>query len=126
MSERFLSMISIPVLAASQEKRSVVIELEKIRTLTVTARVSYNSEATVGATINLYFSPDGINWDTVAYAFFLINLTVGETVQETHNIDAPESGYMSVEISNGDSVYNVAEVFIFTKQRKWGEKICPE
>lgn len=126
MKRNIIPIGSIAILGISLERKLNVVELEKIRTLTITAKCTYDGSATVGAVLNLYYSPDGENWDTIPYAYFNINLTAGSTVQETHNIDAPEHGYMSIAIKNNDSSYTVTDILIFKSESNWGEKKCRE
>ncbi len=92
---------SIP---ASAEHSIGMINLNNVRTGTLTCRVTYGAGATTGATVNLYYSADGERFDTVAFTSFLVNLSAGSTVQESAIIDFPENGYVEVRVSNGDAI----------------------
>jgi len=126
MKDLKIPLIMISTLMESEQKRCGVISLNMTRTLTITARVTYNASATVGCTMNLYYSPDGIHVDSIPYATYLINLAAGETVQESHNVDAPEVGYMQIAISNGDATYTTTNVLIYENQVLWGEEKCKD
>lgn len=69
----------------------------------MSCRLTYGAGATTGATVNIYYSPDGDNFDTVAYLSFLVDLSAGNTVQESAILDLPEHGYIEVKVSNGNA-----------------------
>jgi len=94
----------IPSLAASAEQIVGDITLYRMQTFAVAVRATYDAAATAGVRLKFYFSPDGKNYDTVAYAYFDIDLTAGSTVQETKLVDAPEKGNLRVAIENIDAV----------------------
>ena len=58
------------------------IQLVKARTLTMTVRLTFNASATAGATMNAYYSPDGSNFDSVAYATDTIDVDAVEIEDE--------------------------------------------
>jgi len=109
-------------LAASAEEIIGNIGFVKPRTMTVTARVNYNAAATAGIRVNLYFSPDGKNYDTVPYTSFDVNLTAGATIQETHIIDAPEEGYMKISVENLDAVHAAIGIYAWVTIQEWQGK----
>ncbi|GAH60185.1 unnamed protein product [marine sediment metagenome] len=59
------------------------IPLVRARTVTITARMLFNASAAADTTMNVYFSPDGNNWDTVPYATINIPRTAGAVIPET-------------------------------------------
>jgi len=93
---------TIASLAASAEGIVGDVTLYRLETLAVTVRVTYDDSATAGVRLKLYFSPDGDNYDTVAYAYFDIDLAAGETIQETKLVDSPEKGHLRVAVENLD------------------------
>jgi len=109
---------SIASLAASAEQVVGDVTLYRLETMTVTVKVTYNASATAGVRIKLYFSPDGDNYDTVAYAYFDIDLAAGETVQETKIVDAPEKGHLRASVENLDAVYEAAGIFVWSSITK--------
>ena len=98
------------------------IPLIRARTLSITARITFHSSATKGATVYLYYSPDGTNWDTIAYTSFEITLTAGQTVQRTLPIDVPEHGYIKVHVTNDDSSYAATDLKCWYTIQSWMPK----
>ena len=94
---------SISSLAASAEKIVGDVTLYRLETFALTARVTYNAAATAGIRVKLYYSPDGDNYDTVAYGYYDVDLTAGGTIQETKLVDAPENGNLRVAVENLDA-----------------------
>ena len=99
---------SIP---ASVEQSFGNVTLNNTRTATITCKITYGAGATTGATVNLYYSPDRGQFDTVAFASFLVNLNPGNTVQETAILDLPEHGYVEIKVSNGDAAATDVELW---------------
>ena len=108
---------------ASGKFRGRVIECDLARSLTVTGRCTYNASGTVGMKVNLYYSPDGDHFDTVAYTSFVVDLTAGATVQESSIIDPPETGYMSLEVENQDTVYTLTDVYLWVNASRYWEDL---
>jgi len=109
---------SIDSLALSTEKIIGNVKLYRIETFTVTTRVVYNGSATAGIRLNMYFSPDDKNYDTVPYAYYDIDLTAGGTVQETKIVDAPEQGDMRIAVENLDGTYTATSIKVWTNLEK--------
>jgi len=110
-----------PSLAASARARTGDVKLIKCRTLSVTATGTYNASGTDALRVNIYYSPDGTNWDTVPYAYYDVNLTTGERCQETAIIDAPEHGSVKFEAQNQDATYAVTNVKLWITIQSWPE-----
>lgn len=110
-----------PTLPASVEASFGVYKHDNVRALSVTCRLTYNASATVGATLNVYYSPDSDNFDTVPYTSFLINVSAGAAVQETHGINLPEKGYIQIKLSNGDSV-SATDIQIWISEGRYGDE----
>lgn len=105
-------------LAVSTEQIIGDVTLYRIETFTVTTRVVYNGSATAGIRLNIYFSPDGKNYDTVPYAYYDIDLTAGGTIQETKIVDAPEQGNLRVCVENLDGTYTATSIKVWTNLEK--------
>lgn len=86
------------------------IPLIRARTLTVTARMTFGASIDADATIEIYYSPDGTNWDTLTYTTYAVTYTSGGTVQQTIIIDPPEHGHIAVKILNGSSADTLTDV----------------
>lgn len=114
-------MFEIATINASQTVSCGIINCDNTRTATFSARGTYNASATVGMTVNLYYSPDGEHYDTVPYSSFTVDLTAGSTIQESHIFDLPEHGFVHVKIANGDTTYTVTVVSLFYTVARWGD-----
>ena len=95
----------IESLAASATSQCGPVNLTDAKYLIVTCRVTYNASATLPIRVNLKYSPDGNNYDTVAFTYFEPDLTAGSTVQESKLFGATKTGYMIVEVVNQDTTY---------------------
>lgn len=89
-------------LAAAGTAGGDITNLEDATSLALTGRVTYNGSSVVGVTVRVYYSPDGRNFDTVPYTSFVIDLTAGSTIQETHLLDVPKKGYFTYKVYNGE------------------------
>jgi len=110
---------SIP--ASSSVWSTGTIPLVRARTVTLTARVTFAAAADVDVTMNVYFSPDGNNWDTTAYATLAIPFTVSATIQRTLLVDPPEHGYLRVELANGDQTRTVTIAMLWYTIQSWDD-----
>ena len=110
---------SIP--ASSSVWSTSSLPLVRARTVTFTARVTFAAAADVDVTMNVFFSPDGNNWDTTAYATLAIPFTVSTTVQRTLLLDPPEHGYLRVELANGDQTRTVTIAKLWYTIQSWDE-----
>lgn len=118
MAEKKHPIGAIGSLTASEERIVGDVTLYRIETFSVTTKVTYNGSATAGIRLNMYFSPDGNNYDTVPYAYYDIDLTAGGTVQESKLVDSPERGYLRIAVKNLDTVYAASGIFIWTLLEK--------
>ncbi len=112
------------IIATSGTKRSPgAIALVKARTLSITTRLTFNGSGTDDATINIYYSPDGSNYDTEPFADWTITVDAGETEQRTVVIDVPEHGFIYASIVNGDSSYTLTSVKMWYAIQSWEQGI---
>lgn len=100
-------MITFKDIAASGRQYSQPINLLKTRTLSVTNSTNFNASATAGAVLEIYYSPDGINWDTLTYDTMTITLSAGNRVQKSALVLCPEWGYIRFAILNSDATYTI-------------------
>jgi len=120
MAKRELFLVSS--IRAGGVARAGTIILKKTRTLTITCKCTYHASATAGAKVNVYFSPDEENWDTIPYTYFFVDFTAGATVQKTVIVDPPEDGSLAFEIENTDTSYAVTDVNLWITIQEWEEK----
>lgn len=109
---------SIDSLALSTQKTIGNLKLYRVETFTVTTRVTYNGAATAGLRLNMYFSPDGKNYDTIPYAYYDIDFTAGGTIQETKIVDAPEQGNLTMKVENLDAAQTATKIKVWTNLEK--------
>lgn len=102
------------------------INLVRTRTVSITAKVKFHGSATGDVRVDLYYSPDGKNWDTVAYTTFDIAVSAGVNVQRTAIIDAPEHGYLEVRLVNEDATYATSEYRVWRSVQLWPPYVCWE
>lgn len=98
------------VAAAGTEDIPGLIPLVRARTMSLTVRVIFGASIDADATVYVYYSPDGNNWDSIAYTSFAITFTAGEPIQRTVLIDVPEHGHIKTKITNGSQSDTLNEV----------------
>lgn len=121
MSEYINRLGGLAILAASGTAELGTLEIKNVRTFVITLRGTYNASGTLPLRLNLYYSPDGKNWDTIPFAFFDLDLTAGSACQETHLIDCPENGMISVKVQNTDTVYTETNISVWSSLARWAE-----
>jgi len=95
------------IAASGTQKAENPIQLVRARTVTFTVRTTFNASATGDLRADVFFSPDGENWDTIVYTSFDIAVTAGGTVQRSVNVDPPEHGYLKMDLVNEDQTYAI-------------------
>jgi len=96
------------------------IPLVRARTLSITVRLTFGGQIDADATVELYYSPDGSNWDTIPYTSFIIPFTISTTKQRTAIIDPPEHGYVRVAIKNNSAADALSIVTCWYTIQSWG------
>lgn len=74
--------------------------------LALTVRATYDASATQGVQIEVYYSPDGTNYDTDTDEVYDHPFEAGKTKQKTHVIQCVHP-YVRIRIKNLDSSYAV-------------------
>lgn len=95
------------------------ISLVRARTLSITARMYHATGMANDTVVYLYYSPDGSNWDTVAYTSFALAYDADDWVQRTVAIDVPEHGFIKVKVTNGSSSYTMTGVKLWYSIQSW-------
>jgi hypothetical protein len=82
----------------------------------VTAEVTYNASATLGATIRVYTSRDNTNWDTYPAEEIDMPFTAGATVRYSSQISAAAK-YVKATVKNLDTAQDItaASTYITTQ-----------
>ena len=91
------------IAASGTVNAEVPVRLVRARTFTVTVGVTFGAQATGDARVDVYTSPNGVDWDTIVYTSFDLAVSAGEYIQRTVNIDPPEHGWISIRIVNEDA-----------------------
>jgi len=68
----------------------------------VTLKAAYDAAATSGATINVFYSPDGTNYDTNTDDSYAHPFTAGSTIQKTYIVSAIHP-FIRIQVVNNDS-----------------------
>jgi len=115
--EGFAPLTTVASLAASGTHECGLINCRGLKAVTITARATYNASATVAVTANVYYSPDGKNYDTVAFDSKELTVSAGNTIQASKRILTPDTGWLKIILSNGDTSYAA------TNLRAWASVI---
>lgn len=75
--------------------------------------MTFNASATLGATVKVFASGDGTNFDTVEYATQSVALSAGNAVQVTFPIN-PAVKYFRVQVTNLDSAQTITAISVWS------------
>jgi len=98
---------------------SPIIDLARMRTISVQARCTYNASATEAMRSYVYLSVDGDNWDTSELTYFDVNVTQGLACQRSQIILSPEQGYMCFGVKNRSGSRNITDVSLWITTARW-------
>jgi hypothetical protein len=87
--------------------------LVRARTITITVRLTCGASLDADPTVEVFYSPDGTNVDTVPYSNWDITYTAGSTVQYTSIVDPPEHGFLSMKVVNNSSADTLTDVKVW-------------
>lgn len=96
-----------------------VIPFVRARTLSITVRLTFGASIDADADVYLYYSPDGRNWDTIAFTSWAITYTASGVVQHTVIVDPPEHGNMAIKITNGSQADTIDEAVVWYSIQSW-------
>lgn len=111
---------SIPI---SSKRRSKSITLNKARSVSCTVRTTYAAGAANPASVHIFYSATGSDWDTVPLLEFMVDLTASATIQKTGVIDVPEHGYIMFEVENLDAGEAITNTSLWWKVGNWEDGI---
>lgn len=97
-----------------------VIPLVRARTLSCTVRMDFDGTIDANPTIEVYYSPDGNNWDNLTYAAQGVAFTINTTRQQTFIIDPPEHGHISIWVLNNSQNGVITNVIGWYSIQSWG------
>jgi len=98
---------------------SGVIPLVRARTLSITTRLTCGGSIDADPQMDLFYSPDGQNWDTVAYTTWTMTFTASGTIQKTAIIDPPEHGAFRVKVTNKSAADVLTDVNVWYSIQAW-------
>lgn len=75
--------------------------------------MTFNASATAGATVKVFASGDGTNFDTVEYATQSVDVSAGNAIQVTFPIN-PAAKYIRVQVTNLDETYNITAISVWS------------
>jgi len=75
--------------------------------------MTFHEAATQGATIKVFASGDGTNFDTVEYATQSVAVSAGNAIQVTFPIN-PAVKYFRVQVTNLDSVQSITAISVWS------------
>ena len=101
------------------------INLEHVRSLTLTLRATYAGSSTKDIHAYVYYSPDGKHYDTTYLDTLKIPHLSSVTRQVSKVITCPEEGYLQVEIYNEDTQTNT-DVYCFYRKSDWSDSVTKE
>lgn len=87
-------------MALSARRYSKDIPLIRARGVSVTARAKFDAGTTDDALAEVYYSPDGSNWDTIPFGTVTLTRSASAEVQASAYIVAPEHGYLKFAIKS--------------------------
>lgn len=106
-------LMTVASIAASGSAEFGAINLRGLSAICVTGRVTYNASASGAVTVNLYFSPDGKKWDTIAFGSKALTVSAGDVVQASVIVSVPDSGWLRIVMSNADSTYTATSASVW-------------
>ena len=100
-------------IAAGGNTLSDAFDIRLLKSLAMTVKCTFNGLATAGIGVEILTSPDGVNYDTEAWASTGLEPTfsAGASVQKTSNIDALPA-FFKVKVTNNDGAQAVTNVAV--------------
>ena len=98
------TIISVSFIGAGNSESNPV-DLRNVESATLTISGDFDVAAVLGMTVEIFTSPDGINWDTDPWASTGLepSIVAAGTGQKTSNLDAIPA-FMKVKITNNDAL----------------------
>ena len=107
------------IAASGREQIPGTVPLVRARTLSCTVRMTFGAAINANATIEVYYSPDGNNWDNLTYAAQAVVFTAGATRQQSFIIDPPEHGHIIFKVLNGSQADVITNVIGWYSIQSW-------
>ena len=107
------------IAASGRDQIPGQVPLVRARTLSCTVRMTFGASIDADATLEVYYSPDGNNWDNLTYATQAVAFTAGATRQQTFIIDPPEHGHICFKVLNGSDADTITNVVGWYSIQSW-------
>ena len=88
------------IAVSSEVAYGTVIDLIKTRRFTLTGQCIFGTDPDGNVKFNIYYSPDGKNWDTEAYGSVELTAVSATKVQKTAYVIVPEHGHFMIKAEN--------------------------
>jgi len=111
--EAFLPILRSASLALSGTLDGGLIDCRNLSAISITGRAKFNSSGTGNLTVNVYYSPDGKNFDSTAFTTLTITCSAGNTVQASKIVSVPDTGFIKITIVNADATYSASDVALW-------------
>ena len=113
-------LITIGSIAPAASVTAAEIDMRNFEAAALTISTGFHPSATLGITVEIFTSPDGINWDVDPWASIGLEPTfvAGGSAQKTSNLDTVPL-FMRVKVTNLDASYGtVGTAGVLTKLEK--------
>lgn len=111
--EGFYPLLRTSSLPASATAQAGLIDCRNLKAIALTGRATFDASATGNVTVCMFFSPDGVNYDTTAFSTLTLTCVQSGTVQKTAITEVPDTGWVRVNVINGDSSYAQTAVAVW-------------
>lgn len=115
------TVISVSLAPGPVSSTSGAIDLRNIESASITVKGDFASGATDGMTVEIFTSPDNVDYDNDAWADTGLepDFVANTTKQKTSNLDVEPVSYAKVKVTNNDTVKSLANLtVIITKIEK--------
>lgn len=115
---------SVSALAASKEIYTGEMVCQLFRDFYITGAATY-ANSTQPVRVNVYYSPDGVLWDSIPYIYFDLTVSTNSRVQKTISADIPSMGYIRFSVKNLDTSVSASNAEIYVSYARYGEEYLP-
>ena len=111
--EGFSPLIRIPSIAASGIANCGLINCRALDKICLSIQATFNGSSTTDATLKIYYSPDGKNFDTIVYDSITLTVSAGNVTQRSELINVPDTGFLKIIVSNDCQSYALTNISIW-------------
>jgi hypothetical protein len=100
-------------LALSGTLEAGLVNCRNLKSIVLSGRAKFHSSGTGNLTVNVYYSPDGNNFDTTAFSYLTLTCSAGNIVQASSIVTMPDTGFCKISISNADATYAATDIAVW-------------